>query len=92
MSKGLEICCDYCGGPTEYVDSSVIYGRSYGMIYLCRPCRAYVGVHRGTNKPLGRLAPSTGAATMPMLGWLKKWACPKKKRTSVCSMCPNAKE
>lgn len=56
MSKGLEIHCDYCGGLTEYVDSSVIYGKSYGMIYLCRPCRAYVGVHRSTNKPLGRLA------------------------------------
>jgi len=26
------------------------------MIYLCRPCNAYVGVHRGSNKPLGRLA------------------------------------
>lgn len=28
--------CPYCGKPTEYVDSSIIYGRSYGMIYLCR--------------------------------------------------------
>ena len=46
----------YCGKPTEYVDSSVIYGRSYGMIYLCRGCRAYVGVHKGTDKALGRLA------------------------------------
>lgn len=27
--------CPYCGNRTEYVDSSVIYGRSYGMIYLC---------------------------------------------------------
>jgi len=26
------------------------------MIYLCRPCDAYVGVHRGTDKPKGRLA------------------------------------
>ena len=26
--------CPYCGKPTEYVDSSIIYGRSYGMIYL----------------------------------------------------------
>ena len=26
--------CPYCGKPTEFVDSSVIYGRSYGMIYL----------------------------------------------------------
>ena len=26
------------------------------MIYLCRECRAYVGVHKGTKKALGRLA------------------------------------
>ena len=48
--------CPYCGKPTEYVDSAEIYGKSYGMIYLCRDCRAYVGVHQGTNNALGRLA------------------------------------
>jgi len=26
------------------------------MVYLCRPCDAYVGVHKGTDIPLGRLA------------------------------------
>lgn len=52
----MDVYCPYCGGKAEYVDSEVIYGKSYGMIYLCRPCRAYVGVHRGTDKPLGRLA------------------------------------
>jgi len=26
------------------------------MIYLCRSCDAYVGVHKGTDKPKGRLA------------------------------------
>ena len=26
------------------------------MIYLCPCCHAYVGVHKGTNIPLGRLA------------------------------------
>ena len=26
------------------------------MIYLCRPCHAWVGVHKGTSKALGRLA------------------------------------
>ena len=51
-----KIFCNYCGKIAEYVDSTEIYGRSYGMIYLCRPCRAYVGVHKGTDKPLGRLA------------------------------------
>lgn len=51
-----EVFCDYCGHQAEYVDSEVIYGRSYGMIYLCPVCEAYVGVHKGTDKPLGRLA------------------------------------
>ena len=48
--------CPYCGKESVYVDSSVIYGRSYGMIYLCKDCDAYVGVHKGTDKALGRLA------------------------------------
>ncbi len=51
-----DVYCDYCGRKTEFVDSKVIYGQSYGMIYLCRNCMAYVGVHKGTAKPLGRLA------------------------------------
>lgn len=49
--------CPYCSNKTEYVDSSEVYGnKSYGMIYLCRPCTAYVGVHKGTDNALGRLA------------------------------------
>jgi hypothetical protein len=48
--------CPYCNRKPEYVDSSVVYGRSYGMIYICKPCNAYVGVHKGTDRPLGRLA------------------------------------
>jgi len=48
--------CPYCKGETEYVDSIKIYGVSYGMIYLCEPCNAYCGVHKGTDKALGRLA------------------------------------
>jgi len=49
--------CPYCGNKTAYADSSVIYGKSYGMIYLCKPCDAYVGVHKTDNATaLGRLA------------------------------------
>jgi len=49
--------CPYCKNKTKFVDSSeVYYGKSYGMIYLCRPCEAYVGVHKGTTEALGRLA------------------------------------
>lgn len=49
--------CPYCGQVSKLVDSAVVYhGKSYGLIYLCKPCDAYVGVHKGTSKPLGRLA------------------------------------
>jgi len=48
--------CPYCKNKTEYVDSSVIYGKSYGMIYLCKKCDAYCGVHKNTSNSLGRLA------------------------------------
>lgn len=48
--------CPYCESKTKYVDSSVVYGKSYGMIYYCEDCKAWVGVHNGTDKALGRLA------------------------------------
>lgn len=54
-----EVYCGYCGKQAEFVDSKVIYhGKSYGMIYLCRCCPgyAYVGVHKGTDRPKGTLA------------------------------------
>jgi len=52
----INITCPYCGQRAKYVDSKIVYGKSYGMIYLCSDCDAYVGVHKGTDKPLGRLA------------------------------------
>ena len=52
----MTIVCDYCNNPAVLVDSKVVYGRSYGMIYLCQPCDAYVGTHKASGKPLGRLA------------------------------------
>lgn len=48
--------CPYCGKKPVLENSSVVYGKDYGPIYLCRPCRAWVGVHKGTVKPMGRLA------------------------------------
>lgn len=48
--------CPYCSRSTVFTDSAVVYGRSYGMIYWCKPCGAYVGVHKGTSNALGRLA------------------------------------
>lgn len=51
--------CDYCGEFASLEDSSLVYGgRSFGKIWHCAPCRAYVGVHKNSNRfmPLGRLA------------------------------------
>jgi len=48
--------CPYCNQSTEYIDSSYVYGKSYGMIYICKKCDAYCGVHKGTDKALGRVA------------------------------------
>lgn len=51
--------CPYCGNPAKLVDSATVYkGRSYGMIWDCRPCDAYVGCHKNSasHVPLGRLA------------------------------------
>ncbi len=60
MDTRIEIitgkACPYCGGQSVFVDSSEVYNRSYGMIYLCRPCMAYCGVHKETENSLGRLA------------------------------------
>jgi hypothetical protein len=53
----LNPICPHCGVESEYVDSARVYrGKSYGMIYDCRDCDAYVGVHRGTFTPLGTMA------------------------------------
>jgi DNA-directed RNA polymerase subunit RPC12/RpoP len=51
--------CPYCGERAVLKDSSAVYGRSYGMIYICwnyPQCDAYVGVHRGSTLPLGTMA------------------------------------
>lgn len=51
-----KITCQYCRGDAPLVDSSVVYGKSYGPIYYCAPCGAYVGVHKKTLQPLGTVA------------------------------------
>lgn len=48
--------CPYCQGSTEYIDSSIAFGQSFGMIYFCGPCWSWCGVHPGTNVSLGRIA------------------------------------
>lgn len=55
--EGLNINCPYCGRATDFVTSEEFYGRNYGThLYVCRPCNAYVGTHKGSNRPLGTLA------------------------------------
>ena len=50
--------CPYCKERSELIDSKFIYGKSYGMVWKCPDpaCDAYVGVHKGTEIALGRLA------------------------------------
>lgn len=50
--------CRYCGGKVILTDSSKIFGKSYGKIYMCTNCNAFTGVHKNSNKPLGTLANS----------------------------------
>ena len=52
----MTVFCNYCGKPAEFVDSIIVYGSSYGMIWFCKDCNAWVGVHKGTSTPLGTLA------------------------------------
>lgn len=52
----MNVICNYCGKPAKFVDSTVVYGSSYGMIYYCKDCKAWVGVHKGSTTPLGTLA------------------------------------
>lgn len=53
--------CNCCSGDrVRLVENSEIYnGKSFGewpYAYLCMDCFAYVGLHQGTDLPLGTLA------------------------------------
>lgn len=57
--KAETVICPYCTQPAEWVENKAIYGKNYGksyMMWLCRPCGAYVGCHQNTRQPLGSLA------------------------------------
>jgi hypothetical protein len=52
--------CPYCGKSSVKTTGNAIYphlprlaGKTF---YQCVPCKAWVGCHDGTDKPLGRLA------------------------------------
>jgi hypothetical protein len=50
--------CPYCSARARYLHSSAqLYnGRDFGPVWACLRCRAWVGCHKGTMIPLGRLA------------------------------------
>ncbi|WP_336769870.1 zinc-finger-containing protein [Bacillus bombysepticus] len=50
--------CPHCNGKVVYTSNKEIYGKEYGngRCYLCRGCKAYTGVHTGTDIALGILA------------------------------------
>lgn len=80
------ITCHYCAQEAYLTSSTEVYQNDYGNIYLCRPCNAYVGVHKATNKPLGTVANAelrewrkkAHAAFDPL--WQKKLAIRRKQR------------
>ena len=33
--------CPYCLKEPEYINSTEVYGKDYGMMYICKPCQAW---------------------------------------------------
>jgi Fe-S cluster biosynthesis and repair protein YggX len=58
--KRRHVICDYCQERAEKVDAVRVYPHRPDLagkkLWMCVPCDAWVGCHRGTTKPLGRLA------------------------------------
>jgi hypothetical protein len=55
----VPVICPYCHSKAKLEDSEIIYGRSYGLVWVCSKypeCDSYVGVHKGTSRPLGIMA------------------------------------
>src|SRR3990167_5638953 len=51
--------CPYCQKEALWCENKTIYGRNFGdsyMVWLCKPCGAYVGCHNNTQQPKGTLA------------------------------------
>ncbi len=56
----MKMSCDYCLRDAELVTGKEIYPHRPDLhklpFYRCRPCKAYVGCHKGTTVPMGRMA------------------------------------
>lgn len=52
--------CPYCGNNSSLMTGREVYPHRHDLAHLkiwaCMPCDAWVGTHKGTDKPLGRLA------------------------------------
>lgn len=55
-----KVDCDYCQHSAQLVGGEAVYPRRPDLHHLrfwrCMPCDAWVGCHKGTERPLGRLA------------------------------------
>lgn len=63
MNAVENLICPYCNKESEWVENKAVYGKNYGksyMMYLCKPCNAYVGCHENTRKPLGIMVNAEG--------------------------------
>lgn len=68
-ARETDLKCPTCGAKAELKDSAVIYGRSYGLVWICPnfpACNCYVGCHNQGSKPKGTLADEVTRA------WRKK--------------------
>ena len=68
--------CNICGVQKSIIltDSAIIYGSSYGLIYYCTNCRAYVGVHNVKHNPHGEKDAPKGTLADAELRRLRKQA------------------
>lgn len=77
--------CPYCGRETELINADKVYNRKgLGMVMMCKPCNAYVGVHEsGPNKgkAKGRLAgPSLRSLKIRVHAELDRlWSTPEER-------------
>lgn len=58
----MKLACPYCNKDAELTTGDYVYPHRHDLkdinVYVCWPCDAYVGTHKGTNppKPLGTMA------------------------------------
>jgi hypothetical protein len=68
--------CNVCKQNKSVIltDSTIVYGSSYGMIYYCTNCKAYVGVHSSKNNNYGEINAPKGFLADKQMRELRKLA------------------